>query len=120
MQLTTHERAKYRDLRDDGEKLRYLLYLWTLKEAYTKALGLGMRFEFRRIQFDLSGVVVAAQVDEEPLDEWTFRLLDLSAGEEADDYVVAIATEQTSSNALFSEALEVVQLSREEISGMLG
>jgi len=27
-------------------------WMWTAKEAYTKALGLGLGFDFRRVEFD--------------------------------------------------------------------
>ena len=33
-------------------KLRRLLSLWTLKEAYTKALGFGLGFDFSRVAFE--------------------------------------------------------------------
>ncbi|KLO15657.1 hypothetical protein SCHPADRAFT_812906, partial [Schizopora paradoxa] len=37
-------------LQEQNDGLRYLFIIWTLKEAYTKALGLGMGFDFRRIE----------------------------------------------------------------------
>lgn len=79
-----------------------------------------MRFDFGRLGFNLSEAAVVAQVDSVPLQGWTFRLLDLSAGQGAEAYVVAIATDQQSSELLLNDSLEVLQLSREEISRMLG
>lgn len=35
------------------EQLRRFYLIWTLKEAYTKALGLGMGFDFSRIEYDV-------------------------------------------------------------------
>ncbi|KAL0070947.1 hypothetical protein AAF712_002168 [Marasmius tenuissimus] len=40
------------------EGLKRFFWIWTLKEAYTKALGLGLGFDFSRVEFDVgSGVV---------------------------------------------------------------
>ncbi len=36
--------------RKQSDGLRYLFLVWTLKEAYTKALGLGLGFDFQRIE----------------------------------------------------------------------
>ncbi|PIL36816.1 hypothetical protein GSI_00506 [Ganoderma sinense ZZ0214-1] len=40
------------------EQLRRFYLIWTLKEAYTKALGLGMGFDFSRIEYDVPNDVV--------------------------------------------------------------
>lgn len=43
-------------MREDAENddaLRRLYMVWTLKEAYTKALGLGLGFDFKRIEVDV-------------------------------------------------------------------
>ncbi|KAK1179474.1 4'-phosphopantetheinyl transferase superfamily protein [Streptomyces sp. NBS 14/10] len=45
------ERAALADLAEP-ERERGLLRLWTLKEAYTKALGCGMRLAFAEFEFD--------------------------------------------------------------------
>lgn len=41
---------------DDGTE--HLFRLWTLKEAYTKTLGLGMGFDFARIEYDVTSTRV--------------------------------------------------------------
>ncbi|KAI0921498.1 hypothetical protein AcW1_004544 [Taiwanofungus camphoratus] len=41
-----------------AEALRRFYLIWTLKEAYTKALGLGLGFNFRRIEYDVPRDVV--------------------------------------------------------------
>lgn len=45
--------------------------MWTLKEAYTKALGIGLGFDFRRIQYDVVHELIS--VDGEPARGWQFR-----------------------------------------------
>ncbi|WP_104814708.1 4'-phosphopantetheinyl transferase superfamily protein [Kitasatospora sp. MMS16-BH015] len=49
-----YERSAVRELAPD-ERGPALLRLWTLKEAYTKAIGQGMRFPFTQFGFDLDG-----------------------------------------------------------------
>ncbi|KAH9951811.1 hypothetical protein B0H21DRAFT_717694 [Amylocystis lapponica] len=41
-----------------AEALRRFYLIWTLKEAYTKALGLGLGFDFKRIEYDVPRDVV--------------------------------------------------------------
>lgn len=33
--------------------MRLFFWVWTMKEAYTKALGLGLGFDFSRIEYDV-------------------------------------------------------------------
>ena len=60
----------------EQQGLRYLFLMWTLKEAYTKALGLGLGFDFRRIEckvtLDDSTENIYLQVDGMQLREWEF------------------------------------------------
>ncbi|KAF9507367.1 hypothetical protein BS47DRAFT_318681 [Hydnum rufescens UP504] len=60
---------------DPAVTLQTLFWLWTLKEAYTKTLGLGLGFDFSRITFDVRNDIV--YVDEVPLSGFEFVLLEL-------------------------------------------
>ena len=46
------ERVRDRDENVYRDRLVHLFLLWTLKESYTKALGLGLGFDFKRIEYD--------------------------------------------------------------------
>ena len=69
------------------ESLRKFFWIWTLKEAYTKALGLGLGFDFRRVEFDVEENVV--RVDEEILAGWRFSKFIINDGEDLYEGVVA-------------------------------
>ncbi|MGY0061526.1 4'-phosphopantetheinyl transferase family protein [Streptomyces sp. LZ34] len=58
----------------EPERERALLRLWTLKEAYTKALGRGMRLAFAEFEF---GVVVSSGVSG---GGWRFAVSDVGNG----------------------------------------
>ncbi|MBA9050662.1 MULTISPECIES: 4'-phosphopantetheinyl transferase family protein [Streptomyces] len=70
--LTPAERAALEPLAD-AERAAAMLRLWTLKEAYTKALGQGLRLGFDEFGFDADGSGLAAP-DGRPVrrDAWTF------------------------------------------------
>ncbi|KAH9894315.1 hypothetical protein C8Q73DRAFT_695253 [Cubamyces lactineus] len=57
------------------EALRRFFLIWTLKEAYTKALGMGMGFDFSRIEYDVPNDVV--RIDGQIPRDWDFTRFDL-------------------------------------------
>ncbi|WP_369242843.1 4'-phosphopantetheinyl transferase superfamily protein [Streptomyces sp. R21] len=66
-----------------------LVRLWTLKEAYSKAIGLGMQFRFTDFGFRSDGTptdVLRPNGEPGSDGEWTFRTYELS-----DTYVVSVA-----------------------------
>jgi 4'-phosphopantetheinyl transferase len=62
-------------------------WIWTLKEAYTKALGYGLGFDFRRIEYNVWADEV--KVDGGRLQGWCFRKFKLSVGEDTYQGVAA-------------------------------
>jgi 4'-phosphopantetheinyl transferase len=70
--LTPAERAEL-DVLPEKERLAQLLCLWTLKEAYTKALGQGMRLGFTKFGFGTgTGGLHAPDGSPASEDEWAF------------------------------------------------
>lgn len=61
--------------------------MWTLKEAYTKALGLGLGFDFRRVEFDVNNDTV--RVDGEIPEGWHFSKFEIQDGDDLYQGVVA-------------------------------
>lgn len=61
--------------------------MWTLKEAYTKALGLGLGFDFKRIEFNVIERIV--QVDGQVPEGWRFNMFVINDDEDQYQGVIA-------------------------------
>ncbi|KAG9317236.1 4'-phosphopantetheinyl transferase superfamily [Chiua virens] len=59
----------------ESEAIRRFYWVWTLKEAYTKALGIGLGFDFRRIEYSVQDTVT---IDGEPARGWQFRKFEVA------------------------------------------
>lgn len=69
-----------------SEALYHFYLIWTLKEAYTKALGLGLGFDFKRIEYDK--VKNRVKVDGVFLKGWTFDIFRVpDPGGSAEEYI---------------------------------
>jgi 4'-phosphopantetheinyl transferase len=73
--------------------LLWIFVLWTFKEAYAKALGIGLGFDFSRLEFDFYSDTV--KVDGELLLGWEFRMISFTFEQdnsaEQSEYQIAVA-----------------------------
>ncbi|KAK0206294.1 hypothetical protein DFS33DRAFT_1372650 [Desarmillaria ectypa] len=69
------------------EALRRFFWIWTIKEAYTKALGLGLGFDFSRLEFDVTSDII--RVDGAVPPGWQFKKFELVQGHDVYLGVVA-------------------------------
>jgi 4'-phosphopantetheinyl transferase len=97
-QLTQNERHSLNSEVPLSEQLRRFFWMWTLKEAYTKALGLGLGFDFRRVEFDVLNLIV--RVDGQILRGWNFSMFVIEDGEDFYQGVVAECVGGTSTNVV--------------------
>jgi 4'-phosphopantetheinyl transferase len=75
--FATHEYEDLRDLEDSAQRERFFT-LWTLKEAWLKARGLGLQIPLDDFSFNLAGkhpVIEFGPQLSEKSEEWQFRLL---------------------------------------------
>lgn len=75
-QLTALERRQLRAL-TPTEVLRHFFWIWTTKEAYTKALGLGLGFDFNRVEVDVAAHTI--RVDGAIPKGWRFIRFEVSS-----------------------------------------
>lgn len=89
-------------------KLRQIFALWTLKEAYAKAVGEGLSLNLKRLEFRFAtGEVVGGiegYLDGAKLDGWSFELLELD-----EEHLVAVAR-RGSSSALSVREVELSEM----------
>lgn len=86
-QLTDLEHSLLKGMIPEVERLKRFFWMWTLKEAYTKALGLGLGFDFKRIEFDVIERIV--QVDGKVPEGWRFNMFVINDGEDQYQGVIA-------------------------------
>lgn len=60
----------------EGDALQRFFAIWTLKEAYTKAIGIGLGFDFKRISYDVVNGTV--HIDGVAPEGWEFIRFDLT------------------------------------------
>ncbi|KZT32125.1 hypothetical protein SISSUDRAFT_1055950 [Sistotremastrum suecicum HHB10207 ss-3] len=73
-QLSRNERDYLASSPEDP--LHAIFLLWTLKEAYTKSLGLGLGFDFSRIDYDFQAKQI--KIDGEVTKGWVFYVFTLN------------------------------------------
>lgn len=86
--LSRQERGRLDTLQGQARR-DFFFTLWTLKEAYVKARGVGLALPMNGILIDLEGPAPTAHFSDEIADDparWTFRSLPLDAG-----YMVGVA-----------------------------
>ncbi|KAF5321092.1 hypothetical protein D9619_000959 [Psilocybe cf. subviscida] len=86
-QLTPLEHYLLKLATSDEERTKIFFWMWTLKEAYTKALGIGLGFDFRRIEFDVANKIV--RVDKRIPPGWRFDMFEITDGDDLYEGVVA-------------------------------
>ena len=110
--LSPWERGSFCAL-SPAQRGKQLLALWTLKEAYAKARGLGLGLPFTEMTFDLSrdprvSASFGAGVGDDPA-HWNFYLL-----EAPDDHIVSLCVERGLHPQLPLAACSVIPLVSEE------
>ncbi|EJD01084.1 uncharacterized protein FOMMEDRAFT_33388, partial [Fomitiporia mediterranea MF3/22] len=75
--LTPLELRALKEAAESDDALQRLYLVWTLKEAYTKALGLGLGFDFKRIEVDVNALRV--YVDGSAPTGWEFTAFTLES-----------------------------------------
>lgn len=78
----------------ENEAISRFYLIWTIKEAYTKAIGQGLGFNLQRIEYDFATKTVT--VDGGAATKWQFETSQVTVDEEV--YRVAVAQFMGSNN----------------------
>ncbi|PVF97253.1 hypothetical protein CPB86DRAFT_760566 [Serendipita vermifera] len=123
-------RSRSRDPRTIQEAVVSLFQLWTVKEAYVKALGLGLGYDLCRLEY-LPRIFDRLLVDGAPLIGWDLKTFQFngSSGGQLQEYVGAVCYQLTVEGAhpesaspsimtrdlppLFLQTIEVLDILRE-------
>ncbi|MEU5811746.1 4'-phosphopantetheinyl transferase superfamily protein [Streptomyces sp. NPDC047718] len=101
---TPAEQAELKHMSQDRQTVE-LLRLWTLKEAYTKALGQGLRLGFTQFGFGLeSGDLIAPDGSPASRGEWSFETHPVLGGR----YLVSVACHDTGLDAARDTAVHTM------------
>ncbi|KAL1723623.1 4'-phosphopantetheinyl transferase superfamily [Schizophyllum commune] len=92
-QLTTLERRQLRALQPE-EVLQHFFWIWTTKEAYTKALGIGLGCDFNRVEVDVAARTI--RIDGVIPKGWRLTRFEATSPEGAP--YVGVAAELTTDN----------------------
>ncbi|PFH52686.1 hypothetical protein AMATHDRAFT_139673 [Amanita thiersii Skay4041] len=122
--LTPFEYGQVFSGKSEEDNLRCFFWIWTMKEAYTKALGLGLGFDFARVEFDSTANVV--RVDGKPLTGWRFVKFKLHI--DNDDYQGVVAEyvgigqieiiQESAGTAVFMKKYEASAFVQTALSGL--
>ena len=100
-----------------GTRLERSLELWTLKEAYSKARGMGLTLPFDKVAFSFSrGACLAVSCDAElkdKADRWRFSILEASSG-----HLVSVCVERGPGPEQIPAARKIVPLISEAPCGL--
>lgn len=81
--FSEREQACYLGLSDDLQRTQYFFKIWTLKEAHSKARGVGFSEGFRRYDFDISDMQDITMQDECAADDYLwggYHIFDVADG----------------------------------------
>jgi 4'-phosphopantetheinyl transferase len=108
-------------LKPDQERERACFELWTLKEAYAKAIGRGLSFPLREVEFHFAPtgnptIAFGLKADDDP-ESWEARLIDVGP-----DHVAALFVERSDGPSIIRrlevplDALDSARLDGSELS----
>lgn len=111
-QLAEGEREYLRRSSTD-DRLTDIFLLWTLKEAYTKALGLGLGFDFSRIEYDFDNRTL--EIDGRAPVGWRIRTMEIALNDGKYRCCVAEKREDVSGCEIIESSTDIRYLQLPEL-----